>query len=98
MAKRDPLQLACKNGHYQTVETLLNDGYDVNKADNKGITPLMLACKYGHTDIVILLLSRGAQVNMQNNDGGSALMLASQNGHNDASIDRKRSTSEHAIE
>ncbi|XP_064402672.1 ankyrin repeat domain-containing protein 50-like isoform X2 [Halichondria panicea] len=78
-----PLHLACKNGHYQTVETLLNHGYNVNGTDDDGFTPLMLACEYGHTDIAILLLSRGAQVNMQDNHGWSALMIASHNGHSD---------------
>ncbi len=71
-----PLHLACKIGHYQTVETLLKHGrYDLNGTDDDGFfTPLMWACEYGHTDIAILLLSRGAQVNMQKSDGGSALM------------------------
>ena len=40
MAKRGPLHLACKNGHYQTVETLLNHEYDVNETDDEGFTPL----------------------------------------------------------
>ncbi|XP_064402664.1 uncharacterized protein LOC135348400 isoform X9 [Halichondria panicea] len=85
MAEQDPLHLACKIGHYQTVEALLNHGYNVNGTDDKGITPLVYACGYRHTDIAILLLSRGsrAQVNMQDNDGWSALNVASQNRHSD---------------
>ncbi len=68
MTEQSLLHLACKNGHYQTVETLLNHGYDVYETDDDGITPLIWACRYGHTDIAILLLSRGAQVNMQDNN------------------------------
>ena len=94
------LHLACKKGHYQTVETLLNHGYNVNGRDSHGITPLMYACLHGHTDIVRLLLSKGADVNMQDHNGWSALMAASKDGHTDVipHIDRKRSTSEHAKE
>lgn len=51
-----PLYSACKHGHKNIVEALLNHpNIKTNKANKRGF-PLLAACSYGHTDIVKMLI------------------------------------------
>ena len=55
------LMMACKNGHKDVVELLLNHSnprIDVNAKANNDTTAFIMACKKGHKDIVKLLLER----------------------------------------
>lgn len=52
-----PLYVACKCGHYSSVERLLRGGADVNSNDGDGSTPLFIAAQKRFLDIVKLLLS-----------------------------------------
>ena len=66
-----PLCVAAKNGHGNVVQLLLDNGADLNKRDNYGITPLNRAgatplhwaAEEGHKDVVKLLIVRGADPN-----------------------------------
>ena len=78
---------ACYSGDYSLVQSLIEDGVNVNcilftgtYRILGGTSPLMKASMKGHTSIVKLLLMNGAQVNLQNNNGESALMKASCSG------------------
>ena len=47
---------ACRGGHQQCVETLVNAGADINKSGTKGLNPLLCATKSGNISIVDFLL------------------------------------------
>jgi uncharacterized protein len=72
---------AAASGDTAKVAECLDQGIDVNVADEHGQTALMLASDQGHVDTVKLLLRHGASPNLQNEVGGTALMMASFNGH-----------------
>jgi ankyrin repeat protein len=52
---------ACKEGDYNAVKNLLDQGVDVDLFHNQ--TALMVAAEYGHADVCRLLISSGAAVN-----------------------------------
>ncbi|XP_062592175.1 ankyrin repeat and SAM domain-containing protein 6-like [Saccostrea cucullata] len=73
---------ACEHGEAPVVQTLLDEGVDVDCEDDEvGITPLQTTAANGHDHIVRLLLMRGAALNKTNNYGWTPLMHASRNGH-----------------
>ena len=73
-----PLQNAATNGHVKCLEALLNEGADVNCADEeKSVTALIAAAKNGKDECVELLINNGADVNVADNNGDTALMHAS---------------------
>lgn len=78
------LSWASFSGLHSEVQTLINQGVDVNGADPDGITPLMWAAGSGHADIVRTLLNSGADVDAIDAEGVSALMTAAQLGNFDA--------------
>ncbi len=79
-----PLVWAAKNGHSESVKTLIDCGANVNfKSTDTGTTALMYASAYGHKDVVKKLISSGADVNITSDAEATALMSASQNGHTD---------------
>ena len=59
---------------------LIECGFDVNNADEKGNTPLHVSAKGGHYSGVKLLVSEGALVNNLNNRGYTPLHLAARKG------------------
>ena len=63
-----PLHDACRRGHIEIVEYLVEHGANVNVSDNDGITPLHDACRGGHKEIVEYLVEHGANVNVSDND------------------------------
>ena len=81
MEKKD-LFIACKDGDYQFVSLCLDQGVDVNKAQDAwpacGGTPLHVASSYGQARIVSLLLERGTKPdnNTTNGDGNTPLHWA----------------------
>ncbi|GHU16644.1 hypothetical protein FACS189472_02140 [Alphaproteobacteria bacterium] len=60
------LHRASAYGNVKNVETLLENGTDVNSRDNKGRTPLHKAAASGHAEIVKILLAKGADANAKN--------------------------------
>ena len=63
-------------GHYHIVESLLNDGADVNLQDEDNETPLHFAARHGHINIVKLLIENGADYRLKNSDGMSPALWA----------------------
>ena len=67
---------ACKKGHIDGINQLIEQGADINAAGDRGITPLMIACLNEHDNVVENLLSMGASVNAVDQNGLSALWFA----------------------
>ena len=72
-ALASPLVDAARDGDIAKVESLLNEGSDVNAV--AGATPLYFAAQRGHFDVVQLLVASGADVNNLT-DFGTALQIA----------------------
>eukprot|EP00731_Ephydatia_muelleri_P000733 Em0001g733a len=79
----EELRDAARRGDLEEMVRLLNQGADINGADEDGCTALMVASRGGHLDCVMELLEKGALVNDQNTYGSTALMLASGEGRLD---------------
>ena len=62
------LHEACKGGHLNTVQFLLQKTCNANTCNKDGNSPLSIACQFGYDDIVQLLLKKKANVNLQNED------------------------------
>ncbi len=62
------------------IEQLLDQGLDIDAADEKGRTALMWASAWGRNDIVELLLQRGAETDVRDRYGETALMKAARRG------------------
>ena len=54
--------IAAKNGDIETINKLLNDGFEVDIMDKDEYTALFYAWRYGHRKIVELLLHHGANI------------------------------------
>jgi ankyrin repeat protein len=67
-----PLHAAAANGHTRMVETLIEQGADINAQDLAGSTPLHLAAARGHTDTISILLGYGADASIKNTRGQTA--------------------------
>lgn len=74
--------MAAGSGHADTVETLLEDGADVN-AKTEGQTPLMVAAMNGHTSTVKALLAHGADIEARDSFHQTAVVIAVKNCHTD---------------
>jgi ankyrin repeat protein len=72
---------AAKHNDVSAVVTALQNGADVNAANDLGITPLMIASR--HTDLTLfdVLVESGADVNQRNNAGATAIFIAVRNGN-----------------
>jgi len=57
-----PLSLACSEGKFELVKSLIENGSDVNQKDISNSTPIMRAATNGHKSIVKLLVSYGAKI------------------------------------
>jgi hypothetical protein len=71
---------ASRKGNLKLVNSLLENGVDVNSRDENGWTPLMWASFKNHGELITTLLEKGADINAQGNEGVSALTLAAENG------------------
>lgn len=70
-----------RKSDFNTLNTLLVNGEDVNQRDKSQNTPLMLAAKIGDRLVIGALLSNEADPNLRNGAGATALMLAAKYGH-----------------
>jgi ankyrin repeat protein len=67
------LLYAAREGHLDTVRTLVAAGADVNIASGDKMTPLIMAIANGHYDLGQFLLEHGADVNRAADSGLTAL-------------------------
>eukprot|EP00111_Clytia_hemisphaerica_P024784 TCONS_00073044-protein len=58
----DTLHKACREGNYEKIQELINDGQDVNESDIFGHAPCYYAILNGHFECVSLLVSNGANL------------------------------------
>ena len=58
-----PIYYACREGHLNVCELLINEGADINLEDKYGQTCVFYAIRQGHYDIVNYLLKHGLNVN-----------------------------------
>nr|XP_022287363.1 uncharacterized protein LOC111100064 [Crassostrea virginica]XP_022287364.1 uncharacterized protein LOC111100064 [Crassostrea virginica]XP_022287365.1 uncharacterized protein LOC111100064 [Crassostrea virginica]XP_022287366.1 uncharacterized protein LOC111100064 [Crassostrea virginica]XP_022287367.1 uncharacterized protein LOC111100064 [Crassostrea virginica]XP_022287368.1 uncharacterized protein LOC111100064 [Crassostrea virginica]XP_022287369.1 uncharacterized protein LOC111100064 [Crasso len=65
----------------ETIQSLLDNGADVNLGAKNRMSPLYAACQNGHDSTVQLLLNNGANVNLCEETGVSPLYMACHNGH-----------------
>ena len=77
-----PLEVACWRGNKEIVELLIENGADVNYADECEFrTALMMASHHGHAEIVRILLKHGANVNAEDDYYATSLTRAAEAGH-----------------
>ena len=75
------LMLASRNRDIEKVKHLLQNGADVNKANNNGGTPIMYAALGGDLSIVKMFMKFGAELNAVAKNGWSALMISAAKGY-----------------
>jgi len=79
------LRNSARNGNVNAVRKLLNNGVNINEADQYGETPLHYASQEGHTEVVkVLLATAGIKVNKSDQWGQTPLGTASREGHAEA--------------
>lgn len=76
-----PLYVACKRGHLQVVQWLLDNGAAVEAVDEDDVTPFMVAAGQAHVQIVKLLASKGASTETATSSGLSVAYFAAYSGH-----------------
>ena len=81
--RKTPLQAACRAGHIEIVEILLQSGADPNLIAEQWESPLYSAASQGFIDIVKILLGAGAKLNLPSVNGETALHGASCQGHSE---------------
>ncbi|CAD8087427.1 unnamed protein product [Paramecium primaurelia] len=75
------IHLACFGGHLETVQTLLQNGAQINQPGQFRMTPLIIASAYGHYDLVKYLIDQGARVVSKDKFGRSSCVMAARNGN-----------------
>ena len=83
---------ACILGRINSdINTLINDGADINFRNADGKTPIYVAAEKGHTRVVDLLIARGADLRIVDNLNQSPLTAACRNSKDGADdiIDKK---------
>ncbi|XP_065644199.1 ankyrin-3 isoform X8 [Hydra vulgaris] len=68
--------IAVQHGWINYVESLLNEGSDVNTRSKDQSTALHYAAKYDHVELIEKLCIRGAQINAKNNEKWTPLHIA----------------------
>jgi hypothetical protein len=72
---------AARNGHLETLQSLLADGAAIDAQDSQGMTALHHAAKNGHNGAAELLIKRGARTDIRDRAGKTAADYASAGGH-----------------
>jgi ankyrin repeat protein len=68
-----PLMYAARQGNFEAVQSLVNNGANLNALSGDKSTALLLATINGHFDIAKFLVDRGADVNLASMDGAMPL-------------------------
>ncbi|CAH1776765.1 unnamed protein product [Owenia fusiformis] len=76
-----PLIWACRKGHVDIVQALLEEGASVDTAGMNSWTALLVAAKGGFTEVVEALLERHPNVNALDKDGFTALAISAKEGY-----------------
>jgi hypothetical protein len=77
------LDLACRHGHADAAELLVDAGAAPNFDCEFSTTPLCSACQLGHRECVAILLKHGAQAALADSAGFAPLFLAAEYGHDE---------------
>ena len=72
--KSTPLHWAVRQGHFQMVLLLMQNGADPNIKDGEGCSGLHLAAQFGHTSIVAYLVAKSCHINDTDGNGMTPLM------------------------
>lgn len=72
---------AILKGRIAVVQSLLNQGVNVNVTTISGKTPLMAAAYKGYSDIIQMLLDNNADVNAKDGRGDTAVKIATRGGY-----------------
>ena len=72
---------AILKGRIAVVQSLLNQGVNVNVTTISGKTPLMAAAYKGYSDIIQMLLDNNADVNAKDGRGDTAMKIATRGGY-----------------
>jgi ankyrin repeat protein len=70
------------NKDISRIQTLIDQGADVNARNKYGDTPLVIAARNGSNETVKALLAGGADVNIKSQNGWAPILHASQRIHN----------------
>ena len=70
------LHFAARDGQLAAVQTLIDNGADLDIVDEEGSTSALLAILNGHYEIAASLFNAGADVNIQDKRGRTALFMA----------------------
>ena len=65
--------LSVKNSNFDSLESVLDEGVQIDTRDEYGNTLLILSCQQGNKRMAKFLLRRGATINAQNNLGNTLL-------------------------
>lgn len=79
-ASAAPIHDAVKTGDLAKTRQLLDEGADVNAADDQSETPLHRAVELGSLEITQLLLDHNADVASEDNDGNTPVHIAAAKG------------------
>ena len=70
------LHFAAANGHVECVKLLVEQGANVNRANDEDATPVHVAAQRGNTDIIKLLNSNGGDMSRRNSTGEESVTVA----------------------
>jgi len=72
---------AARNGDLETIQKLIDAGFDVDCELKYSATALMLAAARGQDEVCKMLIKAGAKVNRRNRFGATPLLEATEKGH-----------------
>jgi len=68
-----PIHFAARQGHLESVKTLLDAGADINQLSGDQSSPLLIALINGHFDVAQFLVEKGADVTLASENGVTPL-------------------------